>query len=91
MYRMATAGDIGPATLFWSDAKQMWLQLTGVMFDIEPSRLNEMISAGIEKVEMLGSGQDDCAVCCPGRKSYSRSPARRIFRQPVVNAFLGAG
>lgn len=63
MFRMATAGDIGPTTLFWSDAKQQWLPLTGVMFDIEPSRLNEMASAGIEKIEVLGSRQDDCAAC----------------------------
>ena|SRR5579871_2712895 len=37
--------------------------LIGLMFDIEPSRLDEMISAGIETVEILGSGQYDCTAC----------------------------
>ena len=57
MYRMATSGEIGTTMLFWSEVKKQWLPLSGVMFDIEPLRLGEMVAAGIQKVKVLGSGQ----------------------------------
>ena len=63
MMRMAASGEVGPKTLFWSNAKQQWLPFTGVMFDIEPSRLKEIDAAGIMSVMILGSGQDDCPAC----------------------------
>jgi hypothetical protein len=63
MSRMSASGEVGPATLFWSEARQQWLPFTGVMFDIEPSRLQDMAAAGIEKVGVLGSGQGDCPAC----------------------------
>ncbi len=63
MYKMAKSGEIVPTTLFWSEAKQKWLPLACVMFDIEPSRLSEMAAAGVERVEILGSGQVDCLIC----------------------------
>jgi hypothetical protein len=63
MYKMATSREISPTTLFWSDVKQQWFPLPGVMFDIEPSRLDEMTATGIQKVQLLGSGQEDCAAC----------------------------
>ena len=62
LFKMATAGEIGVSTLFWSESKQEWLPLPGLLFDVEPPRLQQMIAAGIERVEVLGTGSD-CEAC----------------------------
>jgi hypothetical protein len=65
LYRMATAREINFETLFWSDEAQVWTPLRGLLFDLEEerSRLNQMIEAGIERVQVLGSGNKDCKAC----------------------------
>lgn len=64
LYRMARRGEIGPQTLFWSDNRQMWLPLSGVMFDIEPEEFQQMHECGITRVEILDSGTgEDCPTC----------------------------
>ena len=63
LYRMALRGDVNHTAKFWSDREQAWLPLVGIMFDIEPSRIDDMKSAGITKVQVSGSGSEDCPAC----------------------------
>lgn len=63
LFRMSTRREIDETAEFWSDEKQQWLPLPGIMFDIEPSRVPAMRAAGIERVSILGSGSDDCPAC----------------------------
>jgi hypothetical protein len=73
LFKMATSGDIAPATLFWSESSQAWKQLSALLFDLEPSRLSQMASAGIKRVKVLGCG-DDCEACAAfAGKVYSIS------------------
>lgn len=64
LYRMAQRDEIGPHTLFWSERRQQWLPLTGIMFDIEPGEFQQMKECGIFRVEILDSGTgEDCPEC----------------------------
>lgn len=63
LYRMASRGDIDHTAEFWSEQAQDWRGLAGIIFDLQPSRLDDMRAAGITKVEILGSGSDDCPIC----------------------------
>jgi len=63
LYRMATRGDIDHTAEFWSEQAQEWRGLVGILFDFEPSKLDSIREAGITKVEILGSGSDDCPAC----------------------------
>jgi hypothetical protein len=63
LYRMASRGDIDHTAEFWSDREQAWRPLAGIIFDMSPSNTDSMISAGITKVEVLGSGSGDCPAC----------------------------
>jgi len=63
LYRMAANGKIDHTAEFWSNTKKAWRPLSGIIFDIEPSRIDEMRSAGITKVEVIGSGVDACLAC----------------------------
>jgi hypothetical protein len=61
--RMASRGELDHTAEFWSDQSQKWRGLAGILFDLQPSRLDEMRGAGIKMVEILGSGTDDCPEC----------------------------
>jgi len=63
LHRMATRGDLNAPREFWSEKKESWLPLSGIMFDIEPSRISEMRGAGIQKVSVLGVDSSDCPAC----------------------------
>ncbi len=63
LYRMASRGDIDHAAEFWSQQAHDWLPLAGIIFDLNPSSLDDLKSAGITRVEILGSGMDDCPAC----------------------------
>ena len=63
LYRMATRGDINYTAEFWSEREHDWRLLAGIMFDIEPLHTDDMKSAGITNVQLLGSGPDDCPAC----------------------------
>jgi hypothetical protein len=64
LYRMAKDGSIDHDTLFWSDRQQQWLQLTHLMFDLAPNRLEQMRTSGVRHVEVLDSGTgEDCPAC----------------------------
>ena len=63
LYRMAMSGKIDHTAEFWSNTVGAWRPLAGIIFDIEPSRTDEIKSAGITKVEVIGSGVDDCSAC----------------------------
>jgi hypothetical protein len=61
--RMATRGEINHTAEFWSETEQAWCPLAGIIFDFSPPRLDDMRSAGITKVRILGSGSEDCPAC----------------------------
>jgi len=61
--RLVSRGDIDGTAEFWSEARQAWLPLVGIMFDIYPDRLPQMLKAGVRKVSILGSAPDDCPAC----------------------------
>jgi len=64
LYLMATRGKIDYKAEFWSERELAWRPLAGIMFDFSPSRLVSMRDAGIERVEIMGSGSnDDCPAC----------------------------
>ena len=52
---------------FWSERDREWKPMAGIMNDFSPSpdeRLASAISAGIQWVKVLDSGQpDDCTAC----------------------------
>jgi hypothetical protein len=62
LYRLVTRGDLDAPREFWSEEKKSWLPLSGIMFDIEPSRVSQMREAGVSLVSVLGSGAD-CPAC----------------------------
>lgn len=63
LYRMASRGDIDHTAEFWSEQAQDWRGLAGIIFDLQPPSLDDMRAAGIAKVEILGSGSNDCPFC----------------------------
>lgn len=74
LFTLRTRGELENPVEFYSDTKQSWLPIAGIMEDIEPSsRLRDMRETGIEYVSILDSGTgEDCRACkalC--RKKYS--------------------
>lgn len=64
LMRMAQHGEINHRTLFWSERETHWLELYGILFDYHPNRIESMVEAGIEYIEVIGSGVgDDCLTC----------------------------
>ncbi len=63
LYRMAAHGEIDHSAEFWSERALEWMPLAGIIFDLHPSSLDDLKSAGITRVEVIGSGIDDCSVC----------------------------
>ena len=64
LYNMAERGEIDHTAQFWSERLNNWRPIAGIIFDLYPSRLDDMKSAGITKVEILGSGSgDECPAC----------------------------
>ena len=77
IYRMAEREEIGPKTLFWSDVREQWFPLVGLMFDFEPGGLERMRASGIKCVKILDSGTgEDCPIChgLIGRKYQIDAP-----------------
>lgn len=61
---MARAGEINFATLFWSELRQQWEPLSGMLNDFARRSIDEFIATGIRFVTVLGSGTvEDCAAC----------------------------
>jgi len=65
LYHMVSRGEVDHTAEFWSERKQEWRGLAGIIFDFQQSRLGDMRAAGITKVEIVGSGSDDCPACTP--------------------------
>ncbi len=63
IFTMAMAGETNMHSLFWSESKQAWKPLVGLMLDVDPERIDEFIEAGVKRVRVLGSGSQDCYVC----------------------------
>ena len=63
LYAMAAAGQINFQTFFWSEAKKAWKPLAGLMLDVDPDRLDQMIKEGVKRVRVFGSGGKDCHAC----------------------------
>ena len=84
LYRMATRGEINYTAEFWSEKEQSWQPLAGLIFDFSPSRVDDMRSAGITKVEILGSGSDDDCPICAGLQ-------KRVFGIDEVPVLPPAG
>lgn len=61
--RMATRGELDHAADFWSERALEWMPLEGIIFDLQPSNLDDLKSSGITRVEIIGSGMNDCPVC----------------------------
>jgi hypothetical protein len=71
LYRMASRGEINHTAEFWSERENSWRPLAGIIFDLDPPNTNNMKSAGIAKVKILGSGSHDCPACrALGKKVY---------------------
>ena len=60
--RMMERGDIDHTAEFWSEKKNLWCPVAGVMFDIDPLRTEEMRQAQVLKVQIVGT-RDDCPAC----------------------------
>ena len=60
--RMMERGEIDYTAEFWSENKQMWCPVAGVMFDIDPLRTEEMRKAQIKMVKIVGT-REDCPAC----------------------------
>jgi hypothetical protein len=63
-YRMLTRGEIAPPIEYYSEALKQWRPIAGIMFELEPSRLDDMRQSGITRVSVLGVGNgEDCLHC----------------------------
>jgi hypothetical protein len=61
---MAKEGEIDGDTLFWSDRRNEWIPLRGILQDLYPDRLDGPRQAGIKWVKFIDSGTgEDCEVC----------------------------
>ena len=61
---MSNRREIDHKTLFWSGRDSNWHVLREILFDIIPTNLDSMKEAGVEEVEVLGSGStEDCQSC----------------------------
>jgi hypothetical protein len=63
LYRMALKGEVDHTAEYWSERQQSWCSLAGIICDLYPSRVAEMKKSGIAKIEILGSGEEDCPSC----------------------------
>jgi hypothetical protein len=63
LYRMVTRGDLDAPREFWSEKKESWLPLSGIMFDLQPSNIPAMRDGGVRKVSILGVDSSDCPAC----------------------------
>ena len=61
-YRTLSSGDVNPPIEYWHEETKKWRPISRIMFDLEPTRLEEMKNAGIRFVRVLGS-DDDCPSC----------------------------
>ncbi len=50
-------------TLFWSERKQAWKSITGLMLDIDPDKIDEFLKAGVKEVKVIGSDGNECTAC----------------------------
>jgi hypothetical protein len=66
-------------TLFWSERKQGWKSITGLMLDIDPDNLDKFLEAGVKEIKILGSGGKDCFAC-----SKLVDKVYPISKQPVL-------
>jgi hypothetical protein len=79
IYDMIAAKKADFNTLFWSERKQAWKSITGLMLDVDPDKIDQFLSAGVKQVTILGSGGQDCHACTQlVNKVYP------ISRQPVL-------
>lgn len=62
--RLADRGGFADGGSFWSETKQGWMPIAGVLFEIYPPRIADMKCAGIRRVKVLTSGtKRDCKSC----------------------------
>ena len=85
LMRMVKSNNLERPVEFRSSREKAWLSLAGIMFDITPTDLRRMRSAGIVTVRVLGSGEEEC----PARSALLRDfaidelPSSRQRRAPV--------
>ena len=63
IYDMVAAKKADFNTLFWSEKKQGWKSITGIMLDVDPDNLDKFLEAGVKQVKIIGSGGTDCFYC----------------------------
>lgn len=62
-HRMLSRGDISPPIEYFSDRAKAWRPIAGIMFELEPDRLQDLRNSGFRRVEVAGSGDEDCEHC----------------------------
>lgn len=74
LHDAVTSGELNHTAEFFSERKQKWLPVPGIMEDFFPSeeRLLQLRDKGITKVKMLESGtQGECPLCKKiGNRAY---------------------
>jgi hypothetical protein len=79
LYNMITSNQADYNTLFWSERKQAWKSVTGLMLDIDPDQIEQFLRDGVKQVRIDGSSGKHCYACA--------TLVNRIFpisRQPVL-------
>jgi hypothetical protein len=79
IYAMIADKQADYNTLFWSERKQAWKSITGLILDIDPDKTDEFLKAGVKEIKVLGSDGKDCYACAAlVNKTFP------INRQPVL-------
>ena len=55
-------GELDHTAEFWSDRRNAWCAVAGIMYDIDPLRVEQMRGAGVERVRIVGT-PEDCPAC----------------------------
>lgn len=63
IYDLFAANEIPDHTLFWSEAKNAWKPIVGLMLDVDPDKLDDFKAEGVRQVRVLGSKGKDCQPC----------------------------
>lgn len=77
--RMRKNSELSQDDLFWSERKQEWIPIAGLIFDIvpEPDRA-EFLDLGFVNLEVLLSDNEDCPACVAVAGVYPISSAPEL-------------
>jgi hypothetical protein len=63
IYDMAMARKLDYNAMFWSESTKKWKFMPGLMFDIDPDRLEQFHRDGVKKIRVQGASKTSCRWC----------------------------